>query len=491
MSSTLTAAEPPALSFLLRKRQDYPVLQVAKNSIKTTSNGYLAIQPLDFFLELEENKKKEILEKIGRTYCSVNKFIGLEDKKKDFYISIGALAYEQDRDGFELLISEAAADFFARQAPTVSYMGQARIAKIVEEYLGPSEIQLAQKKDHVESLLTLVDENTASLKNPLDIFWALAKDFWYQIIDGKYIYINNPLVFDLGLHPLGQKEPGFYKSMLNACRFATMHFNDFPSVEYYKLLHSYLCAHFPLERREQNAYGVLMSAKETGIFRRRRNVGCTATISEFYSLNKNELFNKYHDWLYTIFTSEEFIKNSLSWEKLDLEIKIKFKNPKNYEDFLINAKAIIKLVDDKISEINDYIKKRSLELEVDAIATIARNGFELTIYYSLPPKQIPLAVENLFKQFEKAMAKADTKDKKISCIAGLFQILEWIHPFHDGQGRADLVLLSTLLAKNGINPPILTEPYFSSTSNFEDWIEYLKEGITNWQYMYRIIKAGF
>lgn len=491
MSSTLTAAEPPALSFLLSKRLEYPVQQLVKSPIKTTSNGYLTIQPLDFFLELEENKKKEILEKIGRIYCSVNNFAEPENEKKDFYISVGVLAYEQDRDGFEFLISEAATDFFAKQAPTVSYMGQAKIAQIVEEYLGPTEIQLAQKKDRFESLLTSADENTASLKNPLDIFWALAKDFWYQIIDGKYIYIDNPLVFDLGLHPLGQKEPGFYKSMLNACRFATMHFNDFPSVEYYKLLHSYLCAHFPLERAKQNAYGVLMSAKETGVFRRRRNVGCTPTLSEFYSLNKNELFNKYYNCLFTIFTSEEFIKKPLSWENLDFEIRIKFEKPKNYEDYLKNAKALIKLVDDKISEINAYIKKRSAELEVDEIATITRNCFELTIYYSLPAKQIPLAVENLFKQFEAAMAKANTKDKKIRCIADLFQILEWIHPFRDGQGRADLVLLSTLLAKNGINPPILTEPYFSTTSTLEDWLEYLKEGIIKWQNMYRMIKAGF
>ena len=46
--------------------------------------------------------------------------------------------------------------------------------------------------------------------------------------------------------------------------------------------------------------------------------------------------------------------------------------------------------------------------------------------------------------------------KKLKILLKLIQDLEWTHPFPDGQGRTDLVLLSKLLCDQGFHPSILT-----------------------------------
>ncbi|MEM1283137.1 MAG: Fic family protein, partial [Chlamydiota bacterium] len=66
-------------------------------------------------------------------------------------------------------------------------------------------------------------------------------------------------------------------------------------------------------------------------------------------------------------------------------------------------------------------------------------------------------------------------------IAELFQNLEWLHPFFDGQGRTDLVLLAKLLSENGFNPSILYNPYFSTFEPLDEWITYLKKGMELWK----------
>ena len=71
--------------------------------------------------------------------------------------------------------------------------------------------------------------------------------------------------------------------------------------------------------------------------------------------------------------------------------------------------------------------------------------------------------------------------RKLALIAHLYQDLEWFHPFPDGQGRTDLILLAKLLSENGFTPAILNDPYMSSFSSGEDRIAYLEEVMEKWQ----------
>lgn len=90
-------------------------------------------------------------------------------------------------------------------------------------------------------------------------------------------------------------------------------------------------------------------------------------------------------------------------------------------------------------------------------------------------------VDLLFVQFNKNITSADLPEKKIRCIADLFQTLEWLHPFRDGQTRTDLVLLSKLLCEQGFNPAFLEEPSASSFCFLDEWVSYLKNGMAQWR----------
>ena len=74
----------------------------------------------------------------------------------------------------------------------------------------------------------------------------------------------------------------------------------------------------------------------------------------------------------------------------------------------------------------------------------------------------------------------ELKKEKLLAIADLFQKLEFLHPFQDGQGRTDVILLSKLLCEYGFNPAILYDPYVSSYVSLEDWYKYLELGMQEW-----------
>ncbi|MBA3239495.1 MAG: Fic family protein [Parachlamydiaceae bacterium] len=74
-----------------------------------------------------------------------------------------------------------------------------------------------------------------------------------------------------------------------------------------------------------------------------------------------------------------------------------------------------------------------------------------------------------------------TEAGELGLIAQLFAELEWAHPWIDGQGRTDLILLNGLLAREGLHPCILQEPYYSSINDTNSWVTYLKEGLAKFE----------
>ena len=68
------------------------------------------------------------------------------------------------------------------------------------------------------------------------------------------------MVFDEALHH-GEKEPGYFNSMTEGCKYASKHLTEKPSLEFYKNLHKTLCTHF--KGRETNT----AEAGAAGVFR--------------------------------------------------------------------------------------------------------------------------------------------------------------------------------------------------------------------------------
>lgn len=319
---------------------------------------------------------------------------------------------------------------------------------------------------------------TPSIEALKKTFWGLESHFWMQIMDGKY-HQYGPMVFDEALHK-GPKEPGFFNSLKNGCDFATEHLGEKPTVHFYKKLHKILCAHFKGEDTCTE-----MGKDQAGEFRS----GFTASTPSLKSSFAPEAKNHYT----TVYV----------YENEELRDFIKQENPERYKRICDGYEASKKWVEnwektwtDKANLLNSYVEEICEELKIPKFVRIKVDNqlFRLD-YASLSPEQHDEIAHLLFDRYNQKMADlnadlkiADSKevisriqDQKLTEIAHLFQMLDWLHPFIDGQGRTDLVLLSKLLTDEGFNPPILEEPYTSSWSTLDDWKEYLKQGMASWR----------
>ncbi len=125
-----------------------------------------------------------------------------------------------------------------------------------------------------------------------------------------------------------------------------------------------------------------------------------------------------------------------------------------------------------------YLKSdKSLNYEEITQKLIAEFNFNLqslqeTAYHKIqsagsecPDKEF---IEDVKKEYQEAVTPL---------IAQLYAELEWAHPWIDGQGRTDLIVLNGLLSREGIHPCILNEPYYSTGNGGDLWVNYLKGGI--------------
>jgi len=300
-----------------------------------------------------------------------------------------------------------------------------------------------------------------------DVFFGLQDKWWMQIFDGEY-HKYGCMVFDEGLHDIdGMKEPGYYANVKNACDFACDKLGVDLDVSFYKELHKKACAHFDgkiFTKAKSHHLGIFDPAEDAHFA-----VDSLFWLSNWSPEEKKNFNNQLNDnFNYEIFP---FVS---SREEIEIYEK-KYNCPgkvQKYRDFSDSLDA-------KIDSINQYITKRSKPLGVSRIAYLTRHHEKIQIGY----KGINLShiVERLFAEYSKKISECRTDKEKIRCIADVFQVLEWTHPFKDGQGRTDLILLSKLLAENGLNPPILDKPYFSSVSTLDDWADYLEKGIIKWR----------
>lgn len=343
-------------------------------------------------------------------------------------------------------------------------------------------------------------------------FWALKDRFWMQTIDGKY-HEHGPMVFDKALH--GRKaEPGFYLSLKRGCEFASAHLGERLTISFYKALHKELCAHF--KGRQNNTE---MAANETGIFRD-ASVECKMSIKNHTNEARNhysivELYNKYYSGI--DYTDEEwklflddYFKTCLRQDKSYLtekwvkETQAYWKNQTDINEKIADAYLTSKKWvdqseakwDEKIAHINKFISQLLGILRVNRFVSISRQNQIIQVdYLCCNPKEHEKIVQALFDrynseidQINKRLKNSSSNDdvqsllnEKVDAVAHLYQMLEWLHPFIDGQGRTDLVLKDKLLCEEGLNPAILDEPYTSTYSTLSNWTSDLKIGMERWK----------
>ena len=342
----------------------------------------------------------------------------------------------------------------------------------------------------------------------VEVFRGLGDRFWMQTIDGMF-HRHGPLVFDLGLHG-SFKEPGFYESLCSGYEFASDHLCEPIDLPFYKDLHKKLCAHF--KGKENSTH---MMADQAGHFRA-KPVRCQAHIQslggmrdQYFLWNLSPLqgypddvcLEELNDFFTTFLNQKEIDPQSKQWmeekrafwlsqvgigEKLSQLCPIAIQRVTDHEEFWAR----------KVELLNDHIFQMCNFLDVPKFVSISIVNKVLRVDYIFSDtRKIEEIAEKLFdcynekidvinrqlQNFCTEIDEAKLIDKKIEAIAELFQFLEWLHPFEDGQGRTDLVLMAKLLSEQGSNPAILNDPYTSTNSLFSEWKGDLLQGIEKWK----------
>ncbi|MDF2577748.1 MAG: hypothetical protein K0S74_1232 [Chlamydiales bacterium] len=356
-------------------------------------------------------------------------------------------------------------------------------------------------------------------------FYALGENWWKQIIDGN-CHNFGKMVFDEGLHGRG-KEPGYWRGIEDACNVLNQNFNQPLSLELYAKVHSAACQHF--DGKNNNTICRYSQVEQFRIESGR----CVLKLysQDFKSLNKLRIeatknMNKLWELLQRSTVEDP---NNRSEQKCEDDHQItqirdwfleQFGN--GYVDR--NNEQICDILGDKVEGIREQlhnlcteqsnklnnvfeIVKSRLNLDKAFAYSIARESNDLSINYTgandkqevttqlifefnahlgalqkdINSKIQKLLSDDLDVSKEITQLKEQYQEKVISLIARLYAELEWLHPWIDGQGRTDLIILNWLLAREGVHPCILEEPYFSTVSTLEDWIDYLKEGLIRYK----------
>lgn len=345
----------------------------------------------------------------------------------------------------------------------------------------PTTIDTQIEKIETHKMKEILRQNKIipSQEEAYQTFWGLKKGWWKQIIDGVHHQFG-PEVYDKGLHG-GHIEPGYLKSIKKACKDISQHFEDSITFDQYKNIHHISCSHFKGKKND-----TLMEADQIDRFRN------------------------------DITTMRCAIPNFKEWKEAhDIMImneNAKFITDPNIKSLLKNAlpeamNKMKKLESEQLemqNKIEDLLKKmgEKYNLQPKNHSTCGKGADCFSITYKCKDEELLAnTTSKIFDTYNKSMqqlriqtlkslkvpgvshdqVKKEYQQKAKENIATLFAELEWLHPWIDGQGRSDLVLLNYLLTQEGLNPAILEEPYFSSSASIEEWIIYLEKGLERWK----------
>lgn len=344
-----------------------------------------------------------------------------------------------------------------------------------------------------------------------EVYWGLKDNWWKQIYDGK-VHKFGPDVFDKGLHK-GNIEPGYYQSVKNACEFASQEIGKPLTVEVYNKIHSIACEHFgKVDRHEINVdkenidkYRANHSRCKTDItvnLKSNDEIKNKTNKISFYLL-KNYIRDIYYAYRIDITgTKKEELQNIKS------DIKEKYidkysdyaEDGVNVKDTIENGCPFIYEALETIRLVENQLKETQIKLGLaKPFANLRLIELDIHCDYNYSdPVEISKIVVNLIDDYNKKISSIpsdftqrtdEQNELALSYIAEFFQNLEWLHPFYDGQGRTDLVLLTKLLTENGFNPAILYHPYISTHEPLAKWISYLKDGMNDWKKEFREIHS--
>lgn len=322
-------------------------------------------------------------------------------------------------------------------------------------------------------LFNLIDSLFASEVSPL----------WVYFIDGRF-HKYGPKVFDEGRHNGGRAEPGYMKSVLKAHNYISAR----PlTVETYQEVHRLAISHF-----NKNTPDTYIEAKDGGRFRSGDVVEASFFPTEifyylldaldaikpfiqfdgftfsyenipFYDLKHDEILKNHHTKVvvYMLIRLSNFIAN----DEVTL-VDGKYHRNNKPLDIIYSHELIFDIFTFMYEKRVDYINEKLNE----RIELLNKVGF-CDFYFDrggIVADYIALNTEELTgKIIDNFNASKKTKRD----IFRLYQELEWLHPFYDGQGRTDIIVLQKLLVDNGYEMIEMYDPYLSTYLTVDELLE--------------------
>jgi len=116
------------------------------------------------------------------------------------------------------------------------------------------------------------------------------------------------------------------------------------------------------------------------------------------------------------------------------------------------------------------------------------HGFQMRwVYPNIDVKYTKGNITELFNQFWSEMDKIKTTDEnearnaKLTAVIWLYHSLENLHPYVDGNGRTDILVLDTLLCHIGMHPVAFYNSMESALSSVDEMKEKVLEGMSMWE----------
>lgn len=318
-------------------------------------------------------------------------------------------------------------------------------------------------------------------------FWALGDLWWKAVIDPSYHHLGR-YVFDENLHRVVE-EKGYYESAKNAYQFVGKNLTATLTVGFYKKIHQIACAHFDGFRTNTNLF-----ANQVGTFSRPRSIDSIFPLKDlFASLPKTEqdkIFDELrnHQISYSLGDSvPSYLSEWYSEEEIEIMRRENIEGnelaAKWLGNFVKGLHVKVKKINTEIEEINRSLGGGAIPFAVvtleseDAIYTPGKTPHIHIKYSCEHPENLVKAAIDLFNEEIGTVSE----EAKLQAIAKLFQTLEWLHCYCDGQGRTDLILLAKLLCQHGFTPAIIDPLFASSTVTLDEWVICLKNGMERWK----------
>lgn len=306
---------------------------------------------------------------------------------------------------------------------------------------------------------------------------------WKYIVDVKYHHLG-PNVFDEGLHGVAP-EPGFLNSALEAFNYI----KDKPlTIETYRMVNKIAGSHF-----NEKMPHFIIDSKQAGSFRDGVEVNARffpteifdrfITIEPFvspfldfdgynvhfdgiliYQLNQIDINHNHNikifvnliTTLYNLLATGkiDYINGKYYYNRRPLEIVYSCEYIFEVFQFMIINKEnyITAIIDERVNLLNDVTNLCSFHNE---------NNMIVIKYNILDPE---IYLEEIINHFNKT-EKIDKKE------IFLYQRLEWLHPFYDGQGRTDIIILQKLLKDHGYPMVEMYDPYLSTYLTVDELLE--------------------